>query len=75
MRRLQCHQGQTVLYSRELDISVITVTMAYTVFVWCLRTLKLFNECSYVYCLQMITCCFSFAPHATLSTGVLLLRM
>ena len=29
MKRLQCHQGQTMLYSRELDISVITVTMAY----------------------------------------------
>ena len=45
MRRLQCHQGQTMLYSRELDISVIMhCHNGIVLSVWCLHTLKLFNE-------------------------------
>ena len=47
---MRCHQGQTMLYSRELDIPVIVVAMTNMIFVQCFHTLNLFNEHDYVVC-------------------------
>ena len=65
MRWLECHQGQTMLYRKELDIPVISVTMAYCDCSFCLvfpytKFLMILNDVVYKWSLVVSlppTCC------------------